>query len=59
MSNGQNICLVGVSCDGDVGGEVEMDWQWPKFVEVKQFAVGDNWDVENECKYFGDPNVEM
>jgi hypothetical protein len=59
VSDGQKFWLANVRCDGDVGGEVEVDWQWHKFVEVEQVCVGDHWDVKKEHEFFGHRVVEV
>ena len=36
--------------DGDIGGEIEMNGQWQKFVEVEKVGVGDHWHMKDECE---------
>jgi hypothetical protein len=59
VSDGRKICWADVRCDGDISGEIEMNWKWQGFIEVKKVTVGDQGYVKNGCKLFGDWVVEM
>ena len=59
MSNCEQVCCSDVWSDRDVGGKVEVNWQWQEFLEVEQIGVGDHWYVQNECKFVGGRCIEV
>jgi hypothetical protein len=59
VSNCEEVGWSDVWSDGDVGSEVEMDWQWQEFIEVEQIGIGDHWYMQNEHKFNGGWCVEV
>ncbi len=43
-----------VCSDGDVGGEIEVDWQWQKFEMFEEICVRNHQDVQNDGEFQGD-----
>ncbi len=50
MVNWDHVVEANFWCDRNISGEVEMDWQWQKFVKWQQVVWGEECSVENEHK---------